>query len=611
MLRKIKSHLAILLMLALAFTLLIPAPVQAASKAPAKVTIASVKTSGTNKVVIKWRKAKYATNYRIYWKQAGTKKWRTLATVKSNRTSYTHKSSSKAKLVGGKKYVYTVRAYNRYGRKWGAYNSKGKTVIIPAVPGKVNITQTNATSSRKVTITWNKTSNATSYRVFYKKSGAKKWITVANVSASKNSYTHSNNKKTPLAAGSKYVYTVRAYNKTSRKWGAYNTNGVIVTVPKKNAPAPTQPAKPTAVPTQKPKPTTPVIPSPSPEDTPDISGPTSTPTPAPAKPTEAPKPTATPVPAKPTATPVPAKPTATPAPVKVSNVTVNPATVKLTSKGQNIQLSVSVLPSNAENQSISWSSSDTSVATVSSDGTVTAVSNGTTTVTASAVDGSGKNGSCNVVVEIPNENLETITIEGGKSNSVSIGKTFYPDIIDFKKVTFEYYNSNGILYNDRITYNSRSAALSFRALRKGQIEIIVRYNGAYLKKCLIVVTSNWNEYLAYESWRHSIENQIWTNDMSSKDKMDAAKNYIQTHFTHKDGSPAAWYAYTGTVADCITASEFMGGFAADAGLKIQYGSTLSGQYYDYLVEASSAGGHTFTRILINNSWVIYDANPPH
>ena len=124
MLRKIKSYLAVLLMLALAFTLLIPAPVQAASKKkPAKVTVTSVKTSGTNKVVIKWRKAKYATNYRIYWKQAGTKKWRTLATVKSNRTSYTHKSNSKAKLIGGKKYVYTVRAYNRYGRKWGAYNS--------------------------------------------------------------------------------------------------------------------------------------------------------------------------------------------------------------------------------------------------------------------------------------------------------------------------------------------------------------------------------------------------------------------------------------------------------------------------------------------------------
>ena len=297
----IVAALAVILAIILIVPVMLQTPSEAASKKrPAKVTVTSVKTSGTNKVVIKWRKAKYATNYRIYWKQAGTKKWRTLATVKSNRTSYTHKSNSKAKLIGGKKYVYTVRAYNRYGRKWGAYNSKGKTVTIPAVPGKVNITQTNATSDQKVTITWNKTSNATSYRVFYKKSGSKKWITVANVSASKNSYTHSNNKKTPLAAGSKYVYTVRAYNKTSRKWGAYNTNGVTVTVPKKNAPAPTQPAKPTAIPTQKPKPTE--IPE-EPTATPIPAKPTATPVPA--TPTEAPKPTATPVPATPTGTPVP------------------------------------------------------------------------------------------------------------------------------------------------------------------------------------------------------------------------------------------------------------------------------------------------------------------
>ena len=301
----IVAALAVILAIILIVPVMLQTPSEAASKKrPAKVTVTSVKTSGTNKVVIKWRKAKYATNYRIYWKEAGAKKWRTLATVKSNRTSYTHKSNSKAKLIGGKKYVYTVRAYNRYGRKWGAYNSKGKTVTIPAVPGKVNITQTNATSSRKVTITWDKTSNATSYRVFYKKSGAKKWITVANVSASKNSYTHSNNKKTPLAAGSKYVYTVRAYNKTSRKWGAYNTKGVVVTVPKKNAPVPTQPAKPTAVPTQKPKPTE-----------------------IPAEPTQTPvEPTATPIPAKPTATPVPAKPTEVPKPT----VTPTPATPTVT-----------------------------------------------------------------------------------------------------------------------------------------------------------------------------------------------------------------------------------------------------------------------------------------
>ena len=601
MLRKIKSHLAILLMLALAFTLLIPAPVQAASKAPAKVTIASVKTSGTNKVVIKWRKAKYATNYRIYWKQAGTKKWKTLATVRSNRLSYTHKSSSKAKLVGGKKYVYTVRAYNRYGRKWGAYNSKGKTVTIPAVPGKVNITQTNATSSRKVTITWNKTSNATSYRVFYKKSGAKKWITVANVSASKNSYTHSNNKKTPLAAGSKYVYTVRAYNKTSRKWGAYNTNGVIVTVPKKNAPVPTQPAKPTAVPTQKPKPTTPVIPSPSPEDTPDISGPTSTPTPAPAKPTEAPKPTAT---------PVPAKPTATPAPVKVSNVTVNPATVKLTSKGQTAQLSASVLPNNAENKSIVWSTSNASVATVDNNGVVTAVANGNATITAAALDGSGKSGSCVVTVEIPDESNQIVELTGGTSKILSIWNEDYTENIDVTQITFEYNSTSDIFSN--LGYDVRTGVfnkMTIKAQRQGSCVVLAKYNGKILKKWTINVTSDWTEYIGYVNWRKQVESQIWTNGMSVKEKCDAAQGYIKTQFTYKSGYGQAVLIYNDKMCDCIGASDLMGGFAKDANAQIKYCSNHGTQPHDYLADATSEGGHTFTMILIDGKWVPYDAQP--
>ena len=602
MLRKIKSHLAILLMLALAFTLLIPAPVQAASKKkPAKVTVTSVKTSGTNKVVIKWRKAKYATNYRIYWKQAGTKKWRTLATVKSNRTSYTHKSNSKAKLIGGKKYVYTVRAYNRYGRKWGAYNSKGKTVTIPAVPGKVNIIQTNATSSRKVTITWDKTSNATSYRVFYKKSGAKKWITVANVSASKNSYTHSNNKKTPLAAGSKYVYTVRAYNKTSRTWGAYNTKGVVVTVPKKNAPVPTQPAKPTAVPTQKPKPTTPVIPSPSPEDTPDISGPTSTPTPAPAKPTEAPKPTAT---------PVPAKPTATPAPVKVSNVTVNPATVKLTSKGQTAQLSASVLPNNAENKSIVWSTSNASVATVDNNGIVTAVANGNATITAAALDGSGKSGSCVVTVEIPDESNQIVELTGGTSKILSIWNEDYTENIDVTQITFEYNSTSDIFSN--LGYDVRTGVfnkMTIKAQRQGSCVVLAKYNGKILKKWTINVTSDWTEYIGYVNWRKQVESQIWTNGMSVKEKCDAAQGYIKTQFTYKSGYGQAVLIYNDKMCDCIGASDLMGGFAKDANAQIKYCSNHGTQPHDYLADATSEGGHTFTMILIDGKWVPYDAQP--
>ena len=606
MLKKIKSHLAILLMLALAFTLLIPAPVQAASKKkPAKVTVTSVKASGTNQVVIKWKKAKYATNYRIYWKQSGAKKWKTLATVKSNRTSYTHKSSNKAKLVGGKKYVYTVRAYNRYGRKWGAYNSKGKTVTIPAVPGKVNITQTNATSNRKVTITWNKTSNATSYRVFYKKSGAKKWITVANVSASKNSYTHSNNKKTPLAAGSKYVYTVRAYNKTSRTWGAYNTNGVVVTVPKKNAPVPTQQAKPTAVPTQKPKPTEiPAEPTQTPVE------PTATPIPA--------KPTATPVPAtpteapKPTATPVPAKPTATPAPVKVSNVTVNPATVKLTSKGQNTQLSVSVLPSNAENKSIVWSTSNASVATVDNNGVVTAVANGNATITAAALDGSGKYAECSVVVEIPKENNQIIELAGSESKKIGITKSSFSEITDFSKVAFDFKNSDTVYEICGFDNTSRYAAVTIQALRKGNGTITASYDNKIIARWTINVTSNWDEYLGYVNWRKQVESQIWTNGMSVKEKCDAAKEYIKTNFTYKLGYCQGVLIYEDKMCDCIGASNIMGDFAKDINCTVGYVNMGTDTVYTYLSDAVSAGGnHIFTVIQMNGTWESYDAQPQH
>ena len=489
MLRKIKSHLAVLLMLALAFTLLIPAPVQAASKKkPAKVTVTSVKTSGTNKVVVKWKKAKYATNYRIYWKQAGTKKWRTLATVKSNKTTYTHKSNNKARLVAGKKYVYTVRAYNKYGKKWGSYNTKGKTVMIP------------------------------------KKKAAP-----------------------PATASVKPKPTTQT------------------------------PAKPTA-------------------------------TPVPVKPTEAPKPTATPVPAKPTEAP---KPTATPTPVKVSSVTINPSTLKLTSKCQAAQLSASVLPNNAENKSIVWSTSNASVATVDNNGVVTALANGNTTITATTLDGSGKYAECSVVVEIPKENNQIIELAGGESKKIGITKSSFPEIIDFSKVTFDCKNA-GITYEiGGFDYISTRAAVSIKALRKGNSVITASYENRVIARWTINVTSDWAEYIGYVNWRKQVESQIWTNGMSIKEKCDAAKNYIKTNFVYSTKTAAAVYAYnTCKGIDCFTATEFMGDFAKDAGAQMKYANNGSSQMFDYFADAKVAGGnHTFNMILIDGQWIPCDACP--
>ena len=275
------SALSRLLVLALAVMLLIPAvPAQAASRTPGKVTLSRVTASGSNKVIVKWKKASNATQYRIYWKESGTKAWKTLTNVSASKTSYTHTSNRKATLKGGKKYTYTVRAYNKYGKKWSSYDKKGKTVTIPAMPSTVKASA-KPNNYSQTTVTWSKASNATNYLVYYRSADTTKWTRIANVSSKTLKYVHKSSRKYPVKAGRTYYYMVRGYNKTFKTYGSYNKAGLRVVIPEKPAATPT--ATPTVAPTATPKPTQ----RPKPTATP--------------KPTQKPKPTATP---KPTETPL-------------------------------------------------------------------------------------------------------------------------------------------------------------------------------------------------------------------------------------------------------------------------------------------------------------------
>lgn len=65
-------------------------------------------------------------------------------------------------------------------------------------------------------------------------------------------------------------------------------------------------------------------------------------------------------------------------------------------KGKTVKLEASITPAGAAKASVTWSSSDTGVATVNSEGTVTAKRAGTAVVTATA--NSGRKDSCEVVV---------------------------------------------------------------------------------------------------------------------------------------------------------------------------------------------------------------------
>ena len=271
--KKTRKYLLCLLTLALMLFLPATAAQAASGQQPGYVSSITAKVSGSNKVTVTWKKAKNATSYRVYYKQAGGK-WKTLANVKG--TKYTHTSSRKYPLTEGKKYVYTVKAYNRYGRKWGSYDKKGKTVTIPAIPGKVNVTKVKANSYQEVQVNWSKAKNATSYHVYYKEAGARNWRKIDSVSGRYTSFKHRSSKSFPLKPGKKYVYTVKAYNGSFKKWGSYNTKGWSVTTPEDpdatptpqptKKPQPTEAPKPTPKPTSTPKPTPTATPTPSPEE---------------------------------------------------------------------------------------------------------------------------------------------------------------------------------------------------------------------------------------------------------------------------------------------------------------------------------------------------------
>jgi len=105
--------------------------------------------------------------------------------------------------------------------------------------------------------------------------------------------------------------------------------------------------------------------------------------------------------------------------ITVTGVSLNKASIDLI-KGATEKLIATITPSNATDQNVTWSSSDTSVATVSASGMVTAVAAGTATVTAKTVDG-GKTANCSVTVTVPIPSVPTsVTADPVSSSSIKV-----------------------------------------------------------------------------------------------------------------------------------------------------------------------------------------------
>lgn len=110
-----------------------------------------------------------------------------------------------------------------------------------------------------------------------------------------------------------------------------------------------------------------------------------------------------------------------PAPtVAVTSVSLDKDSLSFTGTGSSQPLTATVSPSNATNKAVTWSSNNTSVATVSSDGTVKAVGYGTAVITAKTVNGLTSN--CTITVNKEEITSLTIATQPTKT-SYSVGDT--------------------------------------------------------------------------------------------------------------------------------------------------------------------------------------------
>lgn len=101
-------------------------------------------------------------------------------------------------------------------------------------------------------------------------------------------------------------------------------------------------------------------------------------------------------------------------------------------------LTATVTPDSAANKAVTWTSSDTGIATVDASGKVTAVANGTATITASTVN--GKKAECTVTVQTSPTKVElnstSLTLDLSETKTVILTATIIPNSATNKAVTW-------------------------------------------------------------------------------------------------------------------------------------------------------------------------------
>ncbi len=165
----------------------------------------------------------------------------------------------------------------------------------------------------------------------------------------------------------------------------------------------------------------------------------------------------------------------------VSSITLNKTKAEV-NKGSTITLTATVSPSNATNKTVTWTSSDTSVATVSG-GVVKGVAKGTATITAKTSN--GKTASCSVTVteqtvDVTGVTLSKTSASVNKGGSITLTASVTPTNATNKNITWSSSNTSVATVSGGVV----------KGVAKGTATITAAtYNGK-TAKCTVTVTEN-------------------------------------------------------------------------------------------------------------------------
>lgn len=223
--------------------------------------------------------------------------------------------------------------------------------------------------------------------------------------------------------------------------------------------------------------------------------------------------------------------------VHPTSVSVSPSTASVEA-GSTVQLTESVLPANATDKSVSWSSSNTAIATIDSSGLVTGVSAGSATITVTTTDG-GLTATCAVTVTpveyVDFEPATTLTngeeyvIASGNSGSVYLVSTDAPSAQHLEGVA-------ATVSNNRISITTGQAAKTVFTV---ELEDANNADSTLLKNGTQYLYTDSSSRLRMSGWTSSMASKHWHYKADSKNLLwffkDSTGNtgYTDTSSTYK------------------------------------------------------------------------------